>query len=454
MGRVLRIGAGVMGVLLVVMTVGLWILRRVESTTDLMLVKEIKITQSSSGPIGSDRLAIEASNGKYDKPLTPFFYYSYPDPIWTRDGQWGYFVGYETATSKPAIYRLKSDGCCFERVVDSMGKYDFSRISVSPNGEWLGVNSINRQTQTNPTLLLIHLPSQKIRDLGEEVLRPIMESGQFSWDSERFGFSAVMEENDPTNNVWDVVHHFQLSLSTGQLEDFDLKYGGWVYPNMYLEEDLVVVKGLHRHFHINRDGSNPDFYIQLAHGEILPSGYEEYLEAWLPSHNLLILSSQTSWDRQKLWGFPLEGGAPYWTLENVQFTGVSRDGELIFLQGWNGVLYNMPAKGGNLETVGELAIIYRSHLSIFDWSKAGNWVLTEFIDFMTSNPIVWDNSRNLKTRQPSTYSEGSHFLQWFTPPTKPSQPVLLLIVGMGLIGISIFGKRPFHLFRQRRRPAA
>lgn len=453
MGRVLRIGAGVMGVLLVVMTAGLWTLRRVESTADLMLVKEIKIAQSSSGPIGSDRLAIEASNGKYNKALTPFFYYSYPDPIWTRDGQWGYFVGYETATSKPAIYRLKSDGCCFERVVDSMEKYDFSRISVSPNGEWLGVNSINRLTQTNPTLLLIHLPSQKIRDLGEEVLGPIRESGQFSWDGERFGFTMT-EENDPTNLDWDIIQHYQLSLLTGQLENFDLKYGGWVYPNMYLEEDLVVVKGLHRHFHIDRDGNNPDFYIQLARGEILPSGYEEYLEAWLPSHNLLILSTQTSWNQQKLWGFPLEGGAPYWTLENLHFTGTSRDGGRLFFLGRYGELYNMPVQGGDLETVGEMAIRYHHFVSIFDWSKAGNWVLTELVDVKSSNPVVWDSSHNLKARQPSTYSEGSHFLQWFTPPTKPSQPVLLLIIGIGLIGIGIFGKRPYHLMRQRRRPAA
>lgn len=464
MGRVLRIGAGVMGVLLVVMTAGLCVQRSPEAPPSI-IISQRKKDSCSSCTSSNERWVSQMLVGQaHPRRLTPSLDEHTRVTI-SPDGEWFYFTQSETLT----VSRMRSDGSQMEQLVENGGIRQFFQM----DGEWW----LLYQKWVSPDSVQAYI--SRLDGSFQSIL-----TGRF--EGKISGYLKVSPESQSLifiGEIDGISDVYRVSLMGGPIENLTEEIDQPIESFSYFSGSEWLV--LNSNLILNLK----DVRIQPLSANI--TSIRGYLHLWVEESGFLLLYD--SFD-SIVYGVHLGQPEPVWVRENeIRFDAFSTpDSDWLILQSKNriermrvdgtesNVLYGdnhkpisiwevtpdgqwvlfeernvnqsflkrLRISDGKIETLYELGSDY---YELDAWSPDQKWGI--FRSWNNENPI----HRTFLMRSDGSdiqFLTQSPFLAWGGDVTHAWQPVLLLIIGIGLIGISIFGKRPYYLIRRRLRPAA
>lgn len=485
MGRVLGIGAGLMGVLLVVMTAGLWFRR---ATTE----PEYGMLFHQSNDDDSTTVVLRVPELNYVRQVTPTFDAKWTFS-WTEENRLILFVAREVGNSISSLYKFNLDTLKLEIVASGqIGGYEMG-ILLAPNQQWL---------MSYESCQIFDVQSGETRNLRD--LFP--------------GFKAVLCEGFSPDSQWiwvvalrdgernEAKHSYRIRLSDGFIDYVGERIGNAqvLYRSLETEWAIgeIITNRTRRYYRTDPDNIQWQPVINASPAVLSTDRYQEMFGDWLPEYRLLIIHVTYDGANEQEVAVPFEGGPPAWIARNVRYLRYLDHPDWLFFQGHQGKIYRMHPDGTGFALIVSLPsssvsrweyviedqdgtewlyldsypdqrdtgsyIIWRVQLDgtdfeavlksddmlyVGDWSPDHKWLLLE-----TGVDDAWDIYHKARLdgtdKQFVLADPHSYFFDWSLSPTKPSQPVLLLIIGSGLMGISMFGKRPYRHIRQRRRPAA
>lgn len=490
MGRVLQIGAGVMGVLLLVMTVGLWFRR---ATTE----PEYAIIYSQANKDRSFAVVLQMPAMNYSWQITPTLAGTIPGISYDSDSI--SFVEQETDAITTTLYRLNLNP--FEQSVIATWQLSNAQyVRLASNQQWISYEKTDADNHTSCHLLDVQTGhDHNLTDLFSTASNSLCWG--FSSDSQWLWFNLPPDGEFPS---W--AYAYRMRLRDGSIENIGERFGGAAIEAWSLEEKKVILLTNNGNPYTNRvyrtDPDNIQWQpiLNPPPAVLTTTTYSEWIEDWLPEQKLLIVRVTYDEANQQIVAVPLEGGSPLWIVRNLSYLSYLRQNEWLYFQNNINRAYRMHPDGTGFELVAELPIGYgllsgqiiEDHDGI-EWFYLGSYPTD------TGQYVVWrvrlgngqlekiaeskerifvgesspdhqwllfattaDESRftYYRVRLDGTDKQlllsdsNSRFLVWSLPPNEPLQSALLLIIGIGLIGTSSFGKRPYHFTCQRRRPAA
>lgn len=468
MGRVLRIGAGLMGVLLVVMTAGLCVQRSPEAPPSIIISQRKKDSCSSCTGSNERWISRLLVGQEHPRRLTPSLDEQTRVTI-SPDSEWFYFTESETHT----ISRMRSDGSQMNRLVENGSILEFFQM----DGEWW----LLYQKWVSPDSVQAYI--SRLDGSSQSVLAGGFEGKimggrlKVSPKNKLFIFAGEL------NGVSDI---YRVSFMGGPIENLTTE----------VDDPIDVITDFPGSEWVLVNAPPSFFLLNFQNGQIRPLlenvTFDQFLYSWIEHSELLIAFGYDPVANGIYLGQP----QPVWTIENVYFDVYpTLDGEWLIFE-VNDSIERMHPDGT------ERSVLYGrggQHITVWEVTPDGRWVLfiekqtdrsflkrlritdskvetlyelgSDSYEFRTWSPdqkwgifSSWNNQNkeNSIRRIFLMRSDGSDiqfltqspFLAWGGDVTHAWQPVLLLLIGSGLIGISIFGKRPYHLIRQRLRPAA
>lgn len=405
MWRVLKIGAGLMGFLLILMTASLWISRLSEPQPQILFL------QWDWAPNG-ESFSLQTSNVKITRPVTPPLFHPSGPPVWTSDRQWGYFIAAESYSGPQNLYRIHAGGCCFEKLLSNVERSNFSSptqsLPVSPNGHWLNFGIAN-----DSAVHLLNLDDRRIVNIPPQEGFLKNYGIQFSDDSQRFLFYAVNENRTE--------RHYQYWLDEGRIENTSKLYGGAIQPFLTTDEEWLITKGINRYFRVRRDGSDREFLLPLPSWPRLPEGYREEVVAWLPENHIVLLAVYNYEDTARtLMAFDIHSGVKLWMMDDLEYGGISSDGEWLLFSSRE-IIYRIHPDGTRFERVyGAAPGLSVGKVWIFDSPSDGDWLI--FNEGMNIWRMRWDGGN---TEPIFSYPYSATFEGW----TSDHQWLLITVWG-------------------------
>ncbi|MBZ0315163.1 MAG: hypothetical protein K8L91_02000 [Anaerolineae bacterium] len=475
-----------------VMTAGLWIRRATTEPEYGMLFTYYKDD-------GSIALVLKVPELNYRRQVSPDFE-DMRAFWWLKENRSVPIIARKEGENTSSLYQFNPDAIEFETVARVwIGEY-LTDVYLAPNQKWLSypVDDTNHLEVCQ----LLNLETGQVLNLREKFADAAsILCGEFSSDS-NWAWLYLPSGSWESGNSQNA---YRIRLSDGFVDNVNERFDGASIELGSLDGDWVIGRPYENGLYSNRyywtDPTKVQWHpiLEQSFSPISDEFYQEWVVDWLPDENLLIVEVLANENRYGgVVGVPAGGGSPIWTLDEMYYLYTPDCREWLFFKDQNDQLYRMRPDGTEFTLIGGFPLGYEGVISpniITDqngtkWFYAETYAHTNLVWRMhldgTHREEIIQHSEDLTIANSSPdkqwlllssgISEGwyiyyrarldgsnlqllssdssLHFFDWSLSPTKSSQSALLLIIGIGLIGSSIFGKRPYHLMRQRRRPAA
>lgn len=363
MGRVIRISAVVMGVLLVGMMGGLGVLWARDESLSTMLV----LINSNRGEYYA---LLEPQSGKIIR-ITPF-YYRITEIETSPDGRWLYFV--ETNETEAFHYAVSLNGRLRRVALGAhppadeflMSGSNFRLTALSPDFQWLLFSD-----DTTQDLIAANLFTGERRNLTTELpnnFHYFITPSQIAFDEEWVMFSGW----DDNRNI---ITHYRVRLDGTELEhigDIDgifISYekpekSGW-YIGFDHYSQYRVRKNLQEHFVIDP-------------GRLMTEVKFKY---WLTDKIVLLEGEDWELDCNTIFAVQITDGQILWMADYVVEHWYIRDGGMLFFRRFDytlakSVMETISPDGSNRRVVpiaGNDMMGDMPSMSLFDWRPNADW---------------------------------------------------------------------------------
>ncbi|GIK66184.1 MAG: hypothetical protein BroJett018_39780 [Chloroflexota bacterium] len=473
MARVLRIGAGVMGVLLVVMTAGLWIRRATTEPEYGMLFRR-----------SNNALILRIPDLNYTRQVLSVNGTLFGGSIVTQNRSI-LLTEKEIDNEVSTLFWLNLDSFERKNILRARIWNAPSLVIPSPGEKWLGYTDYTEHYHF--TCRLLNLQTAENLDLSD-VLHVSQNTFCLEFSEDNRWVYVVAEGELPNVEI-----SYRIRLMDKFVENLSERFGDVKVFPWSLDQPQIIGSIGGRLYRTDPTDIQWQPIINASPTELLTDNYYESFWALLPNEQLMVISTSLDSKVQRTMGIPLQGGSPRWSVEmNLKYLLYSDYPNRLFFWDENSV-YRMHPNGTNLELIAKLqpgntllwvsrlddqygtewlyfqsaqdilwrinladlqqeAVAQGPNLTLVQWSPDRRWMLLRTMPYADSYSYL--RARLDGTERQVVFESRYNFFDWSLSPTKPSQPLLLISIGIGLIGSSVFGKRPYHFIRQRRRPAA